>query len=873
MRIRYLKRICFLFMLGISLTLFWNQNSMTAKAATPTFKEKKIEIRGLDETHQLTIKNKVKNSKYKWSSSNKKVATVTNNGLVTSVNKGSAVIKCKITYPSGKTKTLSCDVTVIIPSEDIRINNAAEINGAHIMRVGETYDFNRTLTPSNSSDKTYWSIDTSASDTNPNAIRIDNSSKGIVTALRTGKVILVATAAKEATAKSAKNSEIKDAIIIEVIGQADEVTSAEIINSRTIRVTFGTAIRESTVVNSNGKLSSNIVITPLEGTNGVKAKDPGTFAASLSNNSKVLTITSSNTFNGKYGITFTNRILTSEGKSIYQDYVVLSYSDGSSGNNTDNSTGNTGTNDDTIYDTDAPEVSSIELDGDGMTTIITFKEKMDFTYFRVNDARVASSTTAVQTSTISFLNNETNYNFSSDGKSIRINLSPIDSKDYNKSFVVTISGLRDKAGNDLINGSFDAIIRTDTNPKPQARPISVTRTSYDTITAAFTRSIRDPGYAYINNSGYIYGEVDLDNSRLVHYKLSSYDVTLTGTQKVSIGHWDSYNVISNDTYANQMYDFNVYFTTETVRPVLISYEFNSDLSILTLKYSEDVHLNSSSGYLDAKMASYQYNDSNIGMIEYSEISTVDNVIEIMLKNLTIYGDYTFTIPEGFIVDNYRNYCRSSVVTVHNRSGMQAVSKLAEPYSIEQSEANHSIINIKFADKLDNTSALNVNNYSISGAIVKEVKLINNSTYGSTVQLVLEKGSITTTGKQSITISGIKGYNNSFSEMEEYTTNINLVENTDPELKSIKFNDKTRNTVELTFTEAVKGSMSVTVQERSTGYIIGSTVSVSGDKVIITLDTIPEDGTYLKIFVHNNSITDLNDNESIVNPVLNALVNY
>ena len=69
-------------------------------------------------------------------------------------------------------------------------------------------------------------------------------------------------------------------------------------------------------------------------------------------------------------------------------------------------------------------------------------------------------------------------------------------------------------------------------------------------------------------------------------------------------------------------------------------------------------------------------------------------------------------------------------------------------------------------------------------------------------------------------------------MEEYTTNINLVENTDPELKSIKFNDKTRNTVELTFTEAVKGSMSVTVQERSTGYVIGSTVTVSGDRLLL-----------------------------------------
>ena len=57
---------------------------------------------------------------------NKKIATVTNNGLVTSVTK-EVSDKCKITYPSGKTKTLSCDVTVIIPSEDIRINNATRL--------------------------------------------------------------------------------------------------------------------------------------------------------------------------------------------------------------------------------------------------------------------------------------------------------------------------------------------------------------------------------------------------------------------------------------------------------------------------------------------------------------------------------------------------------------------------------------------------------------------------------------------------------------------------------------------------------------------------------------------------------------------------
>jgi hypothetical protein len=273
------------------------------------------------------------------------------------------------------------------------------------------------------------------------------------------------------------------------------------------------------------------------------------------------------------------------------------------------------------------------------------------------------------------------------------------------------------------------------------------------------------------------------------------------------------------------------------------------------------------------MASYQ-RDNNIGFLNYSEASTVDNVIEITLSNITLYGDYTFTLPEGFVLDNYQNLSNSKTITIYkNGNGEEGANKLAEPYSIYQSDVNHSFIYIEFADKLDVTTALDINNYSVSGATIDEIKLISNSSNGATIRLALGKGTITTTGDRKMSVSGLKGFNGSSSEMAGYSTQIKLIENKDPELKSIKYDSTSKNVIVLTFTEQIKGSMSVTVQERSTGYSIGNTVTVSGDTVSITLGSIPNDGTYLQIYVHDNSITDLNDNESTISPVLSAFANY
>src|SRR5690606_20304809 len=100
--------------------------------------------------------------------------------------------------------------------------------------------------------------------------------------------------------------------------------------------------------------------------------------------------------------------------------------------------------------------------------------------------------------TLNTLNNKLNYIPSEDQTSLTINMSNIAPTDYDKAFSIVISGIKDLAGNMPTNYTLTTVLRTDTTPKPQARPLSVIRTSYNTVTATFNRAIRIPGWATIN---------------------------------------------------------------------------------------------------------------------------------------------------------------------------------------------------------------------------------------------------------------------------------------------------------------------------------------------------------------------------------------
>jgi len=64
-------------------------------------------------TYDINLNNKVSGSKYRWTSSNPKIAKVNSkNGLVTAVSEGEVVVKCEITLPDGNNEILKSYVIV-----------------------------------------------------------------------------------------------------------------------------------------------------------------------------------------------------------------------------------------------------------------------------------------------------------------------------------------------------------------------------------------------------------------------------------------------------------------------------------------------------------------------------------------------------------------------------------------------------------------------------------------------------------------------------------------------------------------------------------------------------------------------------------------
>lgn len=87
-----------------------NHPSVISAASKPELFKKSALI-SVDESLELKFKNKIKGSKDSWSSSNKKIATVSSKGVVKGVNVGTATIYCNVSISSKKYK-LRCKITV-----------------------------------------------------------------------------------------------------------------------------------------------------------------------------------------------------------------------------------------------------------------------------------------------------------------------------------------------------------------------------------------------------------------------------------------------------------------------------------------------------------------------------------------------------------------------------------------------------------------------------------------------------------------------------------------------------------------------------------------------------------------------------------------
>ncbi len=831
MRKKWNKTLIMILVLLVSIPMFWNYNTGTASAATPKFAKSKVELVGVGKTYQLKISNEVKKSTYKWTSSDKKVVKVSTKGKITAVAGGSTTVKCKITYPDKKTKTLVCTVNVKVPAEDIRITNAVLVNGTHRITLGSTVDFNVETTPAKSTDTTYWYVDKGDKE----CISVDDAKQGIVTARKTGTVTLRVKAVATSTAAAAKQSVVEDTVIIEVAAPTATVQSAEIISTKEIKVIFDSPVNSSTVIEAGNKLLSNIKVTLGKNAKGVLAADPGSLTGSLSTDGKTLIITCAKTFDGEYGISFTNKILTSTGVAIKETSRNLSF-----------------------VDNYPPTLEGVTLDDSGFKAQINFSEPMDFSNLRVSNAALLNGTNA-SASTLSILNNRLNYVPSEDKKSLMIDLSTIASTDYGKLFSVMLAGTKDMAGNEPVNYTLTAILRVDNTPKPQAVPMYVTRTGYNTLTAYFTRSISYPGYLQIKGSYMITGVVDAGDARKVNYTLNDTEAGITGINEVKLSQWNSYNVVATDTSAQTGRSFNVDFTVDRTNPILISYEFDAPTSTLTLIYNKDVVLASVSGVITTTLTTVTDDIRSGTNINYTKLADEADkkTVKLKISNMTSLGTYDFTLGNGFVTDVFKNPSLSRTVRISNSTTSSAA--LPEPYLIAQSASNLSQISIEFNVKLDKASAENLGNYVIPGVSILSAKLTNNAAdSGATVLLTVADGAIDASVERPVRINGVLGYNSSYSAITDFSRNVMLKDNKKPSLMggAPVFDKTARNIIQLNFNEQVTGTLVVKVTTTSnTPYTIGNTVTVSGNTASIILDSTPAQGTGIKIDVVTNSLID------------------
>ncbi len=193
----------------------------TAQAANaPTLSKKSVNVL-IKKTYDLNVKNGIKGSTYAWTSSNEKIATVDQTGLIKGKSRGDVVISCKITTPDKKEVKLSCKLKVVSGAKEFTISNKVAI-----LNKGQVYDLNRTLKPFTSNDVTTWtSSDTSIA--KPDA-------KGKFTAKKAGTVTITG---KTLSGKS-------DSVTIKILDQDGSVATQaeleELLKAKVSKITLRT---------------------------------------------------------------------------------------------------------------------------------------------------------------------------------------------------------------------------------------------------------------------------------------------------------------------------------------------------------------------------------------------------------------------------------------------------------------------------------------------------------------------------------------------------------------------------------------------------------------------------------------------------------
>lgn len=806
---------------------------------------------------------------YSWSSSAPAVATVNARGIVTGVTLGTTTIYCRITKSDRTTTTLACNVTVRtrVEATAVAISNANyQLPNAHVMSVGDVYDFNAALTPASSTDKVYWEI------TDSSYALVD--SDGVVAALKPGITRLVAYSGKDENTAKANANRIQSEIYIYITASSTgavpsstptptappyvyggtptpipvpsatpvpasgsaEVESVTMISGNTIQIKFGKPVLASSVLGVNQALTGYISIT--RSTTGSAVY--GTLKGALSEDKMTLTITASEKFDGTYVVMVSPGILTTDG-SVISRYVQNM----------------------NLRDTTGPMYLGTDVDTYGYINTIKFSEEID-----VSAMSIVAVATSCEIQTEIFLLDASNYELSEDKTALKIDLSGIDSSDDNKELQIGINGITDVVGNRTAPSILTVKVKTNTALRAPGTIVSVERTGIYDVKVTFDSPLFDAGYIIIGSEK-IKGEVSADNDCVGVFHLSEKMLQLTGNQVVGVTGWYSYNAYGS-VYSTVNKVVN--FTAPTTAPYLVNMVLQtvdeSGTAELVLEYDREVILSDIVGMIDV---SHRATNGDITPMSVTYIGeTSGKKVTLTMYNYTMSnsGTYTILLPNNFVSDNYNKYSTFTTFALSLTASV-ADGKLAKPTSVQQDTTNASVLLVKFASRVDEPTAVNVSNY-VLGNYVNPVhaELIEQGQAGATVKLTFSEGSIPYDADYPLKISGVKGYNSTYAAMDAYETELYLMENVAPIYASSYFSAD--NEIVLTFFE----STSLSGNPEFEAYYNGKNIAWfsyigSGNTVRIFLSESVTRGTVMLVPTQTNSITDSSGNVANMSGVYNV----
>lgn len=792
-------------------------------------------------TYTLSVKNATNVSKTSWKSSNTKIATVNGKGLVNPVAVGTTTITATVYFKDGTQKQLTSKVTVKkrVPATSVSLNVVHDEINAQIIEVGGKYDFNTKLTPSNSTDSTYYTI----SDTTYATV----NSAGVVTGVKPGITVLEARIGVNKTEASKSTNKVIARTYILVRSKTvptaiptptptpilePKATGVALVSAKEIKVTFNTPIKKSSAIDGNGNLiTSAVTITPSN-----NATKLGNLSAKLSEDMMNLYISSTGEFAGVYVTTIFNKVEAIDGTPVQANSFQNDFAD-----------------------TVGPMYVETVISDNGYKALIKFNEAIDISKLSILQV-YGESNTYVK----SYISNSNNYILSSDKKTLSIDLSATGQKVVNA--MVEMTGIKDLKGNEASPYVLSVTVLCDATEKTLANIVKVERINKTLLTATFSAPIETAGYAKIGGV-LTFGVVDADNNKKVNYTITN--TNLTGKQPVTFSGWRNYNA-SYSTNANQTIEAD--FTLDSTPPVLINYELISSIqdgnpvNKLILNYSKSVSLSNISGTLSTLVFS---NNGNILPLEISYTGVVeDKKVTLTLLNQSLEsGTYNFTIPKDFVLDSLSNASTATTIQIQKQSGSS--SNLPSPVAVLQDASNPSKVKITFNNKLDIASATNTSNYTL-GSYLNPISAVieQQDNNRAVVVITFANGAIANTGTHALTIRGIKGYNGAYGEMKVYNTTLTLVENTSANVTSCK--QVSPYAVEIEMSKPVTGTGTFQAYNGNT-FISPSACFVNGKTIYLSFSQPITTVQYLVIT--NNNFIDYTNNVATINSPLGVIKAY